>query len=51
VGKHEEKISAGRTRRRWEDNIEMNLEEIEWGCMDWIELPRDRDRAWGPVVR
>jgi hypothetical protein len=33
----------GRPRRRWESNIEMYLQEVEWG-MDWIELAQDRNR-------
>jgi len=39
----------GRPRRRWEDNIKMNLQEVRCGGMDWIELAQDRDR-WGAVV-
>jgi hypothetical protein len=38
----------GRPRRRWEDNIKMDLEEMGWG-MDWIELAQNRDR-WRSVV-
>jgi hypothetical protein len=34
----------GRPRRKWEDNITMDLQEVGCGRMDWIELPRDRDR-------
>jgi hypothetical protein len=34
-----------RPRRRWEDNIKMDLEEVDWGGMDWIDLAQDRDRA------
>jgi hypothetical protein len=44
VGKPEGKRSLGRPRRRWEDNIKMNLQEVGFGGMDWIELARDRDR-------
>jgi hypothetical protein len=33
----------GRPRRRWMDNIKMNLREIEWNCMDWIDLAQDMD--------
>jgi len=39
----------GRPRRRWEDNIRMDLREVGCGCVDWIELPQDRDR-WRAVV-
>jgi hypothetical protein len=34
----------GRPRRRWEDNIKMDLREVGWECMDWIELAQNRDR-------
>jgi len=34
----------GRHRRRWEDNIKMDLQELGCGGMDWIELAYDRDR-------
>jgi hypothetical protein len=36
-------------RRRWEDNIKMDLQEVEYGGMDWIELAQDRDR-WRALV-
>jgi hypothetical protein len=49
VRKPEGKIPLGRPRRRWEDNIEMDLEEVECGDMDWIELAQDRDRWWAFV--
>ena len=49
MGKLEEKRPLGRTRRRWEDNIKVDLEEVECGGMDWIELAQDRDR-WRAVV-
>jgi hypothetical protein len=48
VGKHERKSSLGRPRRRWEDNIKMDLQEVS-GCGDWMELDQDRDR-WGALV-
>ena len=48
VGKHEGKRSLGRPRRRWEDNIKMDLQEVS-GCGDWMELDQDRDR-WGALV-
>jgi len=44
VGKPEGKRPFGRPRRRWEDNIKMNLQEVQCGGMDWIELAQDRDR-------
>jgi hypothetical protein len=44
VGKPEGKRPLlGRPRRRWEDNIRMDLREIGWGDMDWIDLAQDRD--------
>ena len=49
VGKPEGKRSLGRPRRRWEDNIKMDLHEVEFGGMDWIELAQDRDR-WRAFV-
>jgi len=44
VGKPEGKRPLGRSRRRWVDNIRMDLQEVECGHMDWIELAQDRDR-------
>jgi len=44
VGKPEGKRPLGRPRRRWEDNITMDLQEVGCGRMDWIELAQDRDR-------
>ena len=44
VGKLKGKRTLGRPRRRWEDNIKMDLQEVEGGCGDWMELPQDRDR-------
>jgi len=49
VGKPEGKRLLGRPRRRWEDNMKMNLQEVGEGCGDWIELAQDRDRWWGLV--
>jgi hypothetical protein len=34
----------GRPRRTWEDGIRMDLREIGWGSVDWIQLAQDRDR-------
>ena len=45
VGKPEGKKPLGRPRRRWDDNIKMNLQEVGCGCMDWIGLAQDRDRC------
>ena len=44
VGKSEGKRPLGRPRRRWDDNIKMDLEEVGRGCGDWMELAQDRDR-------
>jgi hypothetical protein len=49
VGKPEGKRPLGRHRRRWEDNIRMNLREIGWGGMDWIDLAQDKDQ-WRDLV-
>ena len=44
VGKPEGKRPLGKPRRRWEDNIKMDLQEVGGGCRDWMELAQDRDR-------
>ena len=49
VGKFEGKKSLGRPRRRWEDNIKMDLQEVRGGCGDWMELAQDWDR-WRALV-
>ena len=49
VGKPEGKRPMGRPRRRWEDNIKMDLQEVEGCCGDWMELAQDRDR-WRALV-
>jgi hypothetical protein len=49
VGKPEGKRPLGRPRRRWEDGIKMDLREIGWGCVEWIQLAQDKDR-WRAVV-
>jgi hypothetical protein len=49
VGKPEEKRPLGRPRRRWENKIKMDLREIGWGGMDWIDLAEDRDQ-WRALV-
>jgi hypothetical protein len=43
VGKPEGKRPLGRHRRRWEDNIKKNLQEVGCGGMDWIDLAQDGD--------
>jgi hypothetical protein len=48
VGKPEGRIPLGRPRRRWEDNIKMDLREVGWG-VDSIDLAQDRDR-WQALV-
>ena len=49
VGKPEGKRPLGRPRRRWEDNIKMDIQEVEGGCGDWMELVQDRER-WRALV-
>jgi hypothetical protein len=49
VGKPEGKRPLGRPRRRWVGNIKMDLREIEWDGMDWIDLAEDRDQ-WRDLV-
>jgi hypothetical protein len=49
VGKPEGKRPLGRPRRRWVDNIRMDLGEVGWDDMDWICLPKDRNR-WRALV-
>jgi hypothetical protein len=44
VGKPEGKRPLGRPRRRWEDNIKMDAEEVGCGGMDWIDLAQNSDR-------
>jgi hypothetical protein len=49
VGKPEGRRPLGRPRRRWVDNIRMDLVEVGWGDVDWIGLAKDRDR-WRALV-
>ena len=49
VGKPEGKRPLGRPRRRWEDNIKMDLQEVVFRGVDWIRLAQDRDRWWALV--
>jgi len=43
-GEPEGKSPVGRPRRRWEDNIKMDLQEVGGGCGDWMELDQDMER-------
>ena len=49
VGKPEGKRPLERPRLRWEDNINVDLQEVGCGGMDWIELAQDRDSWWALV--
>ena len=49
VGRPEGRRSLGRPRRKWEDNTNIDLQEVGCGGMDWFELAQDRDR-WRSVV-
>jgi hypothetical protein len=49
VGKPEKKRPLGRTKRRWVDNFKMDLREIGWDDMDWIDLAQDMEQ-WRAVV-
>ena len=51
VGKPEGKRPVGRPRRRCEDNIKMDLQEVGGGCGEWMELAQDRDRWWALVSK
>jgi hypothetical protein len=49
VGKPDGKRPLGRPRRRWVDNIKMDLGEVGWGDVDWIGVAKDRNRWRAPV--
>jgi hypothetical protein len=49
VGKPEGRRPLERQRRRWLDNIRMDLAEVGWGDVEWIGLAQDGDR-WRPLV-
>ena len=49
VGKPGGKRPLGRPRRRWENNVKMDLQEVGCGCMDWIGLAQDSD-SWRALV-
>jgi len=50
VGKPEGKRPLGRPRRRWEDNVKVDLHEVGCESRDWIDVAQDRDR-WRAVVK
>jgi hypothetical protein len=49
VGRPEGRRPLGRRRRRWEDNIKMEIREIGFGDVDWIHWAQNRDRWWALV--
>jgi hypothetical protein len=49
MGKPDEKRKLGRPRRRWEDNIKMNIQEVRWWGIYWIDMAQDRD-SWRALV-
>jgi hypothetical protein len=49
VGRPEGRRPLGRPRRRWKDNIKMDLWEMGFGDVDWINLAQDKDRWWALV--
>jgi hypothetical protein len=49
VGRPEGRRPLRRPRLRWEDNIKMDLQEVEWEGVDWIDMAQDRDR-WRALV-
>jgi hypothetical protein len=49
VGRPEGRRPLRRPRWRWEDNVKVDLQDVGWGGMDWIELAQDRDR-WRALV-
>jgi hypothetical protein len=49
MGRPEGRRPLGRPRRRWEDNAKMDVQEVGWEVMDWIDMAQDRDR-WRALV-
>jgi hypothetical protein len=49
VGKPVGKIPLGRPRRKWKDNIKMDIQEVECGVRDWVDLVHKRDK-WREIV-
>jgi hypothetical protein len=43
------RVLVRRPKRRWENNIKMDIREIGWVGMDWLDLAQDRDRCWALV--
>jgi hypothetical protein len=49
VGKPEGKSPLGKPRHTWDNNINLGLQEVGLGTLDWIDLAQDRDRWWALV--
>jgi hypothetical protein len=49
VGKSEGKRPLGKPTHKWEDNIKMDLQEVRYEGIDWIDLAQDRNRKWALV--
>ena len=49
MGKPEGKRPLEKPMRRWEDNIKMDLQDVEWSGMDWIDLAQDR-KSWRAII-
>jgi hypothetical protein len=49
VGKPKGKRPLGRPRRRWVDDVKMDLREVRWCGMDWVDLAQDRDQ-WRALI-
>jgi hypothetical protein len=45
VGKPEGKRTPGRPRHKWKNDIKMDVQDVRWGPMDWIDLAQDMDRG------
>jgi len=46
IGKSVGKNLPGRRKRKWDDNIRMDLREVAWEFVDWIHVAQDRDQWW-----
>jgi len=49
VGRPDGNRTFGKPVRRWEDNSKMDLQDVGWESMDWIDLAQNRDRWWALV--